>query len=194
MCDITIQAILVGLKQEGNHSESIYTQGVDIHSSTKQGSGVARYRLWKQLDYPPSRPPSKSNKSKWSGIHFTEITLLWVIIVVSCQGGMSSLWSIVRVVCSQCGLLSGWPVIIMVLCQGGLSSLWSIVRVACHHGGLFSGWPVIMVVCCQGGPSSGWSVVRVAHHHGGLLSGWSVIRSSHISCSMTSHLPIGQYR
>lgn len=41
MCDITIKAILVGLKQESNHFVYIYTQGVGIHSNVKWGSGVA---------------------------------------------------------------------------------------------------------------------------------------------------------
>ena len=76
-------------------------------------------------------------------------------------------WSVIRVVCHQGGLSSGW----VISRHGGLSSGWvvshqsgwSLIRV----GGLSSGWSLIRVVSHQGG----WSLVMVVSHQGG----WSLI-------------------
>ena len=58
-------------------------------------------------------------------------------MVVFHQGGLSSVWSFVRVVSHQGGLSSGWPLIRVVYHQG------SFIRVVSHQGALLSGWSFI---------------------------------------------------
>ena len=94
---------------------------------------------------------------------------------ISHQGGLSSLWSLIRVVPHPGGFSSGWSLIIVASHWGGPSSGWSLIRVVSHHCGLSLLWPLIRVVPHQGGFSSGWSLIRVVSHHRGLSSGWSLI-------------------
>ena len=54
----------------------------------------------------------------------------------------------------QDGLSSGWSLIRVVSHQGDHSSGWSLIRVVSHHGGLSSGWSLIRVVSHQSGLSS----------------------------------------
>ena len=64
--------------------------------------------------------------SGWSLIRvvFHQLGFHLAFWAVSYQDGLSSVWSVIRVVCHQ----------------GGLSSAWSVIRVVCHQGGLSSGW------------------------------------------------------
>ena len=61
------------------------------------------------------------------------------VCVISHHGGLSSWWSLIRVVSHYVGL-----------------SVWSLIMVVSHYGGLSS------VV------SSGWSLITVVSHQGGL--------------------------
>ena len=79
------------------------------------------------------------NKSSKRGLISCEWGLSSKLTVDSHQGGLSSGWSLVKVVSHQGGLLSRWSLIKVVSCQGGLSSGWSPIRVVSHQGGLLSG-------------------------------------------------------
>ena len=68
--------------------------------------------------------------------------------MVSYQGGLTSRWSLIRVVSHQ-GVVSHW---------GGL------IRVVCHHGVLTSGWSLIRVVSHQGVFMMGTTCTLVASH------------------------------
>ena len=120
------------------------------------------------------------------------------------RGGLSSGWSLIRVVSHQGGLSSGWSLNKVVSHQGGLSRRCSLIRVVSHQvvsqqSGLSTRWSLIRVVSQEGGLSSGcsqqgglssvwyllgWSLsgwsftrlVRVVFHQGGLSSGWSLGR------------------
>ena len=77
------------------------------------------------------------------------------------QGGLSSVWSLVRVISHQSGLSShggGFS-----SHHGGLSSVWSLVRVISYQGDVSSERSIIRVV------SSGWSVIRVVFYQDGLI-------------------------
>ena len=117
-------------------------------------------------------------------------------MVVSHQGGLSSGWSLIRVVSQQGALSSGCSQ------QGGLSSVWyllgwslsgwsftRLVRVVFHQGGLSSGWSLGRVVSRQGGLPSGWSLNRVVFQQDCLSSGSSFIRSSTVFKSTSPHPP-----
>ena len=84
----------------------------------------------------------------WDGLIRVVSPEVFFIRVVSHQ-----VWSLIRVI-SQGGLSSGWSLTRV------LSSGWSLIRVVSHQGGL------TRVVSYQGGLSSGWSLTKVVSHEG----------------------------
>ena len=87
-------------------------------------------------------------------------------------------------VCHQGGLSSGWSIIRVVSHHGGLSSGWSLIWVVSHLGSFHQ---VVAHQCgLQDGLSSGWSVVWVVFHEDGLSSGWIFIRWSVIRVRFSS--------
>ena len=90
--------------------------------------------------------------------------------------GLSSGWSLMKVVFHWSGLSSGWLFRRRIFHPGGLTSRWSFTWVVFRPGGLSSGWSFFQVVFHQSGLSSGWSVMVVVSHPGGLTSTWSFIR------------------
>ena len=59
--------------------------------------------------------------------------------MVSHQGGLSSGWSLLKVVSPQGGLSSRWSLLKVVSPQGSLSSGWSLLRVVSYQGDLSPG-------------------------------------------------------
>ena len=101
--------------------------------------------------------------------------------MVCCQPGLSSIWSIVRLVFHQYGLSTAWSHIRMVCRQAGIASIWSVVRLVFYQYSPSSGWYCISMVCCQpgfssGGLSSGLSFIIVDFPREDLASGWSLNR------------------
>ena len=75
-------------------------------------------------------------------------------MAASCQGGLSSGWSLIRV----------------VFCQSALSSVWYFISVAFHQGAL-SHQSGTSSVCSL---SSGCSLINVVFHHGRISPGCSL--------------------
>ena len=97
------------------------------------------------------------------------------------EGGLSSGWSLLRVVFTRLifrlgGLSLGWYFIRTVLHQGGLSSGWSFLKAVFRHGGPLSRRSFIMVVLYQGGLSSWWSFIKEVFHQGCPSSRWPLLR------------------
>ena len=97
------------------------------------------------------------------------------------EGGLSSGWSLLRVVFTRLvfrlgGLSSGWYFIRAVIHQGGLSSGWSFIRVVFHQGGPSSRWPLSSFFKKFLSGWSGWSFTRKVFRRDVLSSGWSLMK------------------
>ena len=73
--------------------------------------------------------------------------------MVSRQDGLSSRWSLARMIFHRGDLSSGW----YFSRQDGLSSGVSLIRIVSYKGCFSSGWSFIGVVSHQDGLSLGWS-------------------------------------
>ena len=123
--------------------------------------------------------------------------------IVTCQGGLFSRytlsgWSLLkvylRVISGLCGLSSGWSLFRVVSCQDSLSSWWSLIshqdgfascrsliRSVSPEAGLsfirvVSGHAGLKDVSRQAGLSTSWSLVRPVSRHTGLWSGRPLVR------------------
>ena len=103
-----------------------------------------RWRCRQYSGTPLLRPPTKSNKSglktKGGLVLAQELTCMeiWREMCLkrwsSKRGGLSSGWSLIKVVSHQGGL-SRWSLIRVVSHQGGFSR-WSLISMVFHQGGL----------------------------------------------------------
>ena len=93
------------------------------------------------------------------------------------QGGLSSGWSLIRVISAKGGLSSGWSLIRVIFPQGGLSSVWSFISIICHQGHFSSGWSLVSIIS---------RLFRVASGQNHLSSGSFFLRVVFLQCGLSS--------
>ena len=71
---------------------------------------------------------------------------IWpVVVMVTSQYGLWSLWPPVNMVCGRYDHQSIWSVVVMVTSQYGLWSLWFPVNMVCGRYDHQSIWPVVVI-------------------------------------------------